>query len=655
LEFAVRILIALTLVFSLFSCQSTPKRRAPEVSSASVRQEFQAASLAWQNRDAKRAWVRIKKILENHGSSDVADDAAFLAGEILFEQQQYAEAQKYYDLIAFGEWITPLEHSAALKSVRCRIYLGQQSGVEKLIDRVVKSASSSNDEKLQALELRYELFTLQKKNLEALDVLVSLVNQHSNASKRDRFRRLAFEYLETRLDENEIQRVANESNFSFLRVTAKYRYALMMAEQRNYSTAKRYLDEVISEARDTEIGERAQTIAAQIDARQKVDVRTIGVVLPLSGRQAAIGQKALRGIQHGLGLYGKNPTRFRLAVLDSEGNPDVARRAVERLVIEDNVIAVIGGLLSRTAPAEASKANEYGVPIITMSQKAGITQIGEFVFRNSMTSQMQVERLIDVAMGQLGMSRFAMIFPNDPYGVEFANLFWDEVKARGGKIQGAQTYDPNETDFRGPVQRLTGLFYLDDREDYAVSLKRWKEKNPTRSVRQGGPNPEEILSPIVDFDAIFIPDSARAVGQIAPMLAYHNVSKVRLLGTNIWNNRSLIERGNRFVESAIFVDSFLSNDRAFLNSEFYSSFRQVFGEEPGIFEVQAHDSALLLRQIIGGGETSRLGVAQQLSLVRDFPGALGLLTASSAREIRRPVVSLTVTEGKIVPLDIKPQ
>ena len=650
-----RIWISLVLVFALVACQTTPKKRPRTATAASVQAEFQSAQKAAQEKKSKLALTKLKKITEQHPESDIADDAAALAGDIYYEQGQYEEAVRYYNQVANSSIESPLEMQTSLKAARALIRLKRGSEAIPYVEKVAKSTFSTEEERLEALEVQHELLLQEKQAFAALKPLMELATKHPSPSKKDRYRQMAIEVLESRLNENEIQNVADDSDYGFLQAPAKYRYALLMAEQRNYDRSRRYLSEVVSIAPDSDLAERASTIIQQIDARQKVDPRTIGVVLPLSGKQSAIGYRALRGIQHGLGLYGRNPTNFRLAVIDSEANPVVARRAVERLVTEDNVVAIIGGLLSKTAQAEASKANEFGVPIITLSQKAGITQIGDFVFRNAMTSQMQVQRLVEIAMGQNGLSRFAIIYPNDPYGVEFSNLFWDEVRARGGEIRGAQPYDPQETDFRGHVQRLVGTYYIDEREDYATQLKKWREKNPTRSVREGGPSPEEILPPIIDFEAVFIPDSARAVGQIAPMLAYNDVNNVRLLGTNIWNSKNLLERAQKFVENSIFVDSLLAGDKAFQASEFFNSYKQIFGEEPTIFEVQGHDSALMLRDVITSGEDTRMGVSQKLASIKDFPGALGILNVSPEREVRRPVVGLTVLQGSIVPYGTAPK
>jgi ABC-type branched-subunit amino acid transport system substrate-binding protein len=244
------------------------------------------------------------------------------------------------------------------------------------------------------------------------------------------------------------------------------------------------------------------------------------------------------------------------------------------------------------------------------------------------------------------MHKFAMLFPTDAYGTEFSNLFWDEVTARGGQIVGAQAYDPKETDFRVPVQKLVGTFYQDDRADeYKLRLREWQDKQ-TRKTNK--PPPDNLLPPIVDFDALFIPDSARTVGQIAPMLAYNDVDHVRLIGTNLWNTGDFIKRGQKFVEDAVFADSLMENDEALKSSKFYGDFKQLFQEEPGIFELQAYDSALILRQILAEGESSRLGVTTALSKLHNFAGALGPLSMNENREILRPIINLTVQKGEII-------
>jgi branched-chain amino acid transport system substrate-binding protein len=650
-----------TLIFLLSLCVScgatTPVKKDPAKVAPHVESEFRSAQTLAKNGDSKKAVPKLKKFVQGNPSSEFTAEAYYLLGVTHQNAQQWNEALTDFGAIINLDIANPYEVEASLRSARIQLKLGRPADADKSLEHADRWKKVSAEQNLELQKLNYEIGMALKQNLRALRAAIFLAENGTNATEKEKFKTTALESVDSRFSLDELVEIGDSSAFSLVRPHAKFRCGLLMAEQHQYSKARSYFNDAASLAPGTELADRANTFVRQIDSRNRVDSRAIGVVLPLSGKQSSIAYKALKGIQLGLGIYGDpngDNSGFRLAVIDSEGNPDVARAAIERLVQEDNVIAVIGGLLSKTANAEASRAQEFGVPAIMLSQKAGVTQAGDFVFRNALTSQMQIQQLVDTAMGKMGMRNFAVLYPNDAYGVEFANLFWDAVRAKGGDIRGAQPYDPAETDFRGYVQRLVGTFYLEDRTDeYRLMAKTWAEKNPKRSGQKSAPTPEDLLPPIVDFDAIFIPDSVKAVGQIAPMLAYNNVNNVKLLGTNLWNNSGLLARGQRFVEGSIFVDSFLSSDPAFTGSEFYTTFKAAFEEEPGLTELQAFDSALLLRQLIASGEITRAGLQARMAKLTNFPGGIGPLSVDSEREIHRPVSALTVKDGHITGLEMR--
>jgi branched-chain amino acid transport system substrate-binding protein len=638
----------------LTSCQTASTRRQPVKSPPVVEKEFKQARTALEKGDQKKAITQLKKITTNSPESDLADDAAMMMGQIYERDQQWNEALKAYVTVANSEIASPFEAEALIRAARINLRFSKFSEVATLTEKIRRSSVATPAQKLDASELRGEALLAENKVLAAIELYVGLVEQTADERRKEKYRAAAQDLLDTRLGEDDIREVGDNSTYGFLRSTAKYRMGLSFADQRQLSKARSAFQDVIAMVPGTEIAERAANFITQIDSRSRVNSQTIGAVLPLSGKQQAVGYRALRGLQLGLGIYGpgKKSSSFRLAVIDSEGNPDTARRGVERLVIEDNAVAVVGGLLTRTASAEASKAQEFGIPALMMGQKAGLTEIGDFIFRNALTSQMQAERLAAVAIENLGLKRFAVLFPNDAYGTEFANFFWDAVKIRGGNITAVQSYDPKETDFRSHVQRLVGTYYVEDRaEEYKLRYRQYLEKNPKRNARQGTLSPEEILAPIVDFDALFIPDSAKAAGQIAPMLAYNDVDNLRLLGTNLWNNPNFVSRGQKFVENAIIVDGLYTGDRSFLSSQFVREFKETFGEEPGMIEAQAYDSGLLLRQLIGSGASSRIELQEKLAGVRAFPGAFGPLDMSLTRELQRPISVLTVKNAKLTPFE----
>lgn len=379
-----------------------------------------------------------------------------------------------------------------------------------------------------------------------------------------------------------------------------------------------------------------------------VETHTIGVILPLTGKQANIAQRTLRGIQIGLGLHNKQ-SQFKLAVVDSEGSPDKARRAVDTLVQKDKVIAIIGSIASREATAIAARASELGVPNMSLAQKSGLTDVGPFIFKNAVTAEMQVRELVRVMMQEQNARQFAIMYPNDSYGVEYANLFWDEVLARGGEVVAAQIYSTKEKEFKGPVQRLFGNFYgearleeLRQRQRFNVSSDDTKQ-GKKKSVRET--NIENILPPIIDFDAVFIPDTTKVMGQIAAMMAYQDARNITLLGTNLWNNQDVVRRVSNANYKAFFVDGISPS----ANGNFLTEYKEQFNENAGLIETQAYDSALMIKQLILSGVDNREELIEKLVSKSIFQGALGPLLITPDRETQRPMTVLTVDAGSIVP------
>ncbi|PIS10580.1 MAG: penicillin-binding protein activator [Bdellovibrio sp. CG10_big_fil_rev_8_21_14_0_10_47_8] len=571
-----------------------------------------------------------------------------------FDSHDYNKAFDFYSAAA-QEWAgKPREPEAEVWADRSLIRAGRYAECEELSHRLLTERKWTDAvvSELTSYKIRSQEAT--GNYFKAFQTAANSINNPQLKSESESYRLKAYEVIEHRLAAEDLERVGDESSFGPFKSAAYYRLGEIYLDSKDQDNARRYFSKAIDADPQSDPAQRAKDLLEQLEAVRRVEPKTVGVILPMTGKYASISQKTLRGVEMGLGLYNNYPSSFKLAVIDSEGNPDNARRGVEKLVTDDNVIAVIGSLLSKTASAVASKTNELNVPSIALSQKAGISEAGNSVFRNSLTSEMQVRYLVKVAMEDLGMKRFAILFPNDLYGVEFTNIFWDEVLARGGTIVGAQTYSNKETDFREPIQRLVGTYYVETRaEEYKLRLKEWTDSQSRRSARNTPP--DDLLPPVVDFDAVFIPDSAKAMGQISAMLSFNNVKGIHLMGTNLWNSPGLAKRGGHFADELLFVDSFVSSEASYLSSPFVRDYKTIFSENPGIFEIQGYDAALLLKQLISQGATSRESLTRALARVENFPGAVGPLSITSDREVMRPLVALTLNgAGQIVPFTKAP-
>ncbi|MFN8791298.1 MAG: penicillin-binding protein activator [Bdellovibrionales bacterium] len=453
------------------------------------------------------------------------------------------------------------------------------------------------------------------------------------------------------LTPDQLRSAYQDPQYTAYRSEILFRLGEQEMARRNTDLAMSYFNQLMNQDQSSIWAQQAKNNVELLNSLSRVSSTTIGVLLPLSGRGSAVGQRMLKSIQMGLGLH-YGASNFQLAVVDTQGNPDKARRGVERLVREDNVVAILGTLSSKEAESASIKAGELGVPLITLSLRSGLTDLSPFIYRNALTPEMQIHHLVRTAMHQYGMKKFAILYPNDAYGVESANLFWDEVLARGGEITAAQVYDPNATDFRHVCQRVVGTFYIESRlEEYKTKQKEFSLRAQKRSSRENI-SPEDILPPVQTFDAIFIPDSAKNMGQISAFLSYVGVKETHLLGMNLWNVPNLARRAGHFQNSLLFVDGFVQNSVESKNSRFVAEFKSLFRDDPTMMEIQAYESALILRGLIMNGADSRREVTEELLEVQNFPGAVGPLTMSPEREVLRPLFSLTLRKGEVIPLDV---
>lgn len=392
------------------------------------------------------------------------------------------------------------------------------------------------------------------------------------------------------------------------------------------------------------------------DISYPTNYNKIGVILPLTGKNAALGQRALSAIRIGLNI--SESSSFSLALYDSQGQPELAAKGVEKLLKDDQVIALLGGLGAKEAAAIAQQAEFFQVPYFMFSQKSDLTENAKYTFRNSVTPAMQTSKLVEYATQKLGFKKFAILYPNDAYGIEFASQFWDHVLAYGGSITAAQVYDPKDVDLTTYIQKMVGTYYVENRiDDYKNKLELIKEKlkkksQPVQKKSRENEAKENILDPIVDFDAIFIPDSSKAMGQAIGFFKAADVTQMNYLGTNLWNTEDLPRRANQMTNNNsnhfYFVDTVITAEQR-KNSAFNSLFTKAYNEEPSIIEVQTYESAKIIGDLIITGVRDRYSLASRLKELGHRSGAFSEIYMNNSNEIVRDLSVLSLDTGTISP------
>lgn len=393
------------------------------------------------------------------------------------------------------------------------------------------------------------------------------------------------------------------------------------------------LSDFISLFPDHDEFETATALLEELKLRSLVDPFSIGCILPLSGPYRTFGNRALMGIELALDQFNAQPdvNPIQLLIKDSKGNPNEAAMAVEALALKDRVIGIIGPMV--TSESAAIRAQALKVPIVTLTQKPDITKLGDYVFRNFLTLSLQAKAIVAYAVQELGIREFAILYPAEPYGVSFMNRFWDELIAHDAKVVGIESYGPNQTDFADAINKLVGMYY--PRPEASPARRDEMSEEPGRE-------PE----PIVDFGAVFIPDTYEKVSMIAPQFPYHDVNNVLLLGTNLWHSDKLIQMARRYVQGAIVPDGFFLESPSPGVENFVKRFEDIFGNPPGFLEAQAFDAASILFQLTNHpGVQSRHTLTGALMQVKDFPGMTGITSFDETGDADKQIYLLKI-EGR---------
>ena len=494
-----------------------------------------------------------------------------------------------------------------------------------------------------------------------IDAFDNYVRAHEYATELEQEAILdKFKEAIARLETADVAILVNHPDDSLPMDFLLYQLGLNYALEEKYDDALNILSEFIRRYPENENRILVASLIDEIKKNAVFKSDTIGVLLPLSGPYQAFGLRALKGVELALSQFStqKDNPAINISVKDTGADPDKTVRALDELH-QNQVAAILGPIV--TSGIAAREAQKMGIPIITLTQKDDIPDIGDKVFRNFITPSMQVQAIASLMVESLGLYRFAILYPDENYGLKFMNLFWDKIMESGGQIVGAESYKPDQTDFTDPIKKLVGLYYevpedlkvdrrLIDNTDEPKSAKNTDDK--TRQDGSEEDQEEKEPSPIVDFDAIFIPDSPGKAGLIAPQLAYFDIKDVYLLGTNLWHSDSLIKIAVQYVQGAVMPDGFFAESNSPMVRQFVTAFEETYQEKPEFIEAVVFDSAMILFHAISRPHIRyRNEIRDELLNLVNFPGVTGATRFNENGEVQKKLYLLRIKGKRFVELE----
>jgi branched-chain amino acid transport system substrate-binding protein len=190
----------------------------------------------------------------------------------------------------------------------------------------------------------------------------------------------------------------------------------------------------------------------------------IGTLQPLSGAAAIIGKTALVGVQMAVdrinaagGIHGR---KIELIVADYESKPDVGRRKAEKLAVEDNVDAHVGGVLSNVCLACMPVWEEYKIVNmvgVCLDTTMTTTKCSRYTFRPFDYAPAQAVAFAPYLVGKLG-KKWHIAYADYAWGQSTRDAYAEQIKKLGGEVVGTTGIPIGTADMTPFLSKISGDF-----------------------------------------------------------------------------------------------------------------------------------------------------------------------------------------------------
>lgn len=341
----------------------------------------------------------------------------------------------------------------------------------------------------------------------------------------------------------------------------------------------------------------------------------IGEFGSLTGGTATFGTSTDNGVRLALdqinsagGVLGR---QIRVIVEDDQSKPEAAVTAVQKLISEDHVVAVIGEVASSRSLAAAPICQRNHIPMLSPSStNPKVTAVGNFIFRACFIDPFQGAAMANFAMkSDVGPKarKFAILYDvKNDYSVGLRQFFTDTVKANGGEIVADESYGEGDIDFKA---QLTNI---------------------------------EKAAP----DAIYVPGYYTEVGLICRQARDLGIT-VPLMGGDGWDSDKTFEIGRDAVNGCYFTNHYSPDEDSPRVKTFVFQYQRKYGKVPDAMAILGFDAMGMMADAIKrAGSTDGRPIRDALAQTKDYPGASGTITMDKHRNAQKPIVILKIENDR---------
>ena len=355
-------------------------------------------------------------------------------------------------------------------------------------------------------------------------------------------------------------------------------------------------------AADAEATEAPAEEAAASDDSGDDDVIRIGALAPLSAPGTVVGGEAMRDamriaesdINARGGLLGKT---VEVIIEDSEGLPERGMAVMEKLISQDNVVAVGGGYHSSVGVASKDVAADNNVPVVfaeTWNDTITSSMLDQ-IFRIAPLSSEVAKVDVEFIKTLEGIEKVVILTENTDYGIPAAESNKAGLEEAGIAVE---------------------VFSVDiGTQDYSGIIERIKAEEP------------DLIQSLATGEASFNFNQQAAEAGIGPGDVPTLCNQVSLESGSFWTN---VPDGNFCFVRRIGLPVSLYNDNALAFLDQYSEMTGKTSAES--YALEAYDSIMIIAQAIEeAGSTDPESIISALEGIT-YDGTLGEINFPYGRD-----------------------
>ena len=339
------------------------------------------------------------------------------------------------------------------------------------------------------------------------------------------------------------------------------------------------------------IWSRSKTIKIGINAPMTGDIPKVG-----EGSKFA-AQMWLEDINKAGGLkVGKKKYKVELVIEDNESKAESAVKAATKMIVEDEVLAIVGPQSSKQAVPAGSVANVYKTPMISpWSTNPDTTKDRPFVFRGCFLDPFQGPVLANFITQEFHFTKAAVLYDvasDYPKGLaEFFKDAWEKLHGPGSVVA-YESFTTKDTDFSSQLTKIN---------------------------RSGA---EVLFTPQYYNEVALIVQQAHELGWNKP-----------IVGSDSWGSAETVKLCGKDCYGLFFSTHYAAAGATGATKAFIDRYNKTYGYVPDDVGALTWDSLRLVQQAIencgnitGKIEKDRRCVRDALAKIKAFDGITGKMS-----------------------------